>query len=119
MRDYVRYGDETTTFEKFRNRRNDSQSRRSSRPKRQRSFNAMVQTAQRRIIAATQRIGHGFVQAENPKQAVQVLKRWVRANDGRIGKGPQVFEVLRKAFLNLLRADVFEYEDPGYRLNLA
>lgn len=118
MRNDARYA-ESTHFEKFRNRGSRSWSRRSSKPKRQRSFDVMVETAQRRIIAATQRIGHGFVQAENPKQAVQILKRWVRANDGRIGKGSQVFEVLYKAFLNLLRADVFEYEDPGYRLRLA
>lgn len=97
--------DDAPHYEKFHRRRLKGNPRRR---KRKPSTREMVRRAQDRIVSATRRRGNGCIFAENEKDAVNVLHRWVHRRDGKIGKGKEVFANLMKAFKRLLHHGVFD-----------
>lgn len=81
------------------------------------SYAEMVRRARQRIIGATRKRGDGFIQATNLNDAVAALKKWVRSTDGKIGRGEQVYNVIKTAFRQLFHAGVFTRVRLGYKLN--
>lgn len=101
------------SFEKYSNRKKKGQPRNKKPPTRV----EMVRRARQRIIGAVHKKGNGFIMATKSKDAVAVLKHWVRNDDGKLGRGTQVFNVLQQAFNELCRAEVFSKTRYGFKLN--
>ncbi|HTK39265.1 MAG TPA: hypothetical protein VL362_00185 [Patescibacteria group bacterium] len=99
---------EISTYEKFSNRNRKGASRTK---KRKATFREMVRRAQDRIVAATRHRGNGAIRAHNKKDAVGILRKWVSSQDGKIGKGGEVYRVLDKAFDLLLGGGVLRREE--------
>ncbi len=104
--------DSSPSYEKYLQRRKKGTPR-----KKHPTHPEMVRRAHQRIIGAIRKRGNGYIEAMKAKDAVRVLKKWVRNDDGRLGTGKQVFGVLHKAFDDLCRAHVITKRRFGYVLN--
>jgi len=81
------------------------------------SFEEQVCIAQDRIVGATRRRTFmGRIVAETVKGAVNFLQRYVDNHDGKCGRQHKLGDVLRAAFIRLLKAGIFIQQDGYFEL---